>query len=225
MKHLISLLFALTLTVGLTNAQSSIVSLTVSPVNPNVNDTIYVSADLQFPSSGCVLDIKAHSLIGNTISASTMHCLGGLTAICNITDTFKINPLPAGTYTFNLTLSSGYGGPPCSPGIVPDDNDTVSFFVSYSVDNKEIQKQSIEVFPNPANQLLNIRQHLESNHNKITSIKLTDLLGKEYYLNNKETLFNSKLITLNVETLPNGIYILEIEGEQKFQYFKLMIQH
>jgi hypothetical protein len=53
-----------------------------------------------------------------------------LTTICNTTDTFKFNPLSAGTYIFDLTLSTGFGGPPCSPGIVPDDYDTITFYVS-----------------------------------------------------------------------------------------------
>ena len=53
-----------------------------------------------------------------------------LSAICYNTDTFKINPLSTGTYTFDLTLSSGFGGPPCTAGIVPDDYDTITFYVS-----------------------------------------------------------------------------------------------
>ena len=55
-----------------------------------------------------------------------------LTAICNTTDTFKLNPLAVGTYIFDLTLSSGFGGPPCTPGVVPDDYDTITFYVSSS---------------------------------------------------------------------------------------------
>ena len=41
------------------------------------------------------------------------------------------------TYIFDLTLSTGFGGPPCSPGIVPDDYDTITFYVSPSVGIEE----------------------------------------------------------------------------------------
>ena len=115
----------------------SISSLTISPVNPNNTDTVYIYAELLFTSSDCPLDMKSHSVLGNNIVASTQHCLGMLTTICNTTDTFKLNPLAVGAYTFDLTLSSGGGGPPCTAGIVPDDNDIISFSVVNSVGIEE----------------------------------------------------------------------------------------
>ena len=62
--------------------------------------------------------------------ASAQHCLGVLASICNITDTFVILPLSAGTYTFDLTLTSGFGGPPCNAGGSVDDNQNFQFTVS-----------------------------------------------------------------------------------------------
>ena len=123
--------------IGLGQMLGSISSLTISPVNPNNTDTVYIYAELLFTSSGCPLDMKSHSVLGNNIVASTQHCLGMLTTICNTTDTFKLNPLAVGTYTFDLTLSSGGGGPPCTAGIVPDDNDIISFSVVNSVGIEE----------------------------------------------------------------------------------------
>ena len=123
--------------IGLGQMLGSISSLTISPVNPNNTDTVYIYAELLFTSSDCPLDMKSHSVLGNNIVASTQHCLGMLTAICNTTDTFKLNPLAVGTYTFDLTLSSGGGGPPCTAGIVPDDNDIISFSVVNSVGIEE----------------------------------------------------------------------------------------
>ena len=83
------------------------------------------------------LDMKSHSVSGNNIVASTQHCLGMLTAICNTTDTFKLNPLAVGTYTFDLTLSSGLGPPPCTAGIISDDNYVFTFDVVTSVGIEE----------------------------------------------------------------------------------------
>jgi len=115
----------------------SISSLTISPLNPNNMDTVYIYAELLFTSTGCPLDIKSYNILGNNILASTLHCLGIAAAICNTTDTFKLNPLLVGTYLFDLTLSSGGGGPPCASGIIPDDNDVISFNVVASVGIKE----------------------------------------------------------------------------------------
>lgn len=114
---------------GFGQSQGSILSLTFSPTNPTNTDTISVYAELAFTSSNCPLDMKTFSISGNTIVASTHHCVGVLAAICNTIDTFKLAPLATGNYLFNLSLSSGIGGPPCSPGIVPDDNDTITFDV------------------------------------------------------------------------------------------------
>ena len=150
--------------IGFGQMLGSISSLTISPVNPNNTDTIYIYAELLFTSSGCPLDMKSHSVLGNNIVASTQHCLGMLTTICNTTDTFKLNPLAVGTYTFDLTLSSGFGGPPCTAGIVPDDNDVITFSVVTSV---EIEEQTT----------------------KKELLHTTDLLGRETKDINNEVLF------------------------------------
>ena len=123
--------------IGFGQIQGSIISLTISPTYPTNIDTVYIYAELAFTSSSCPLDMKSHSVLGNNIVASTQHCLGMLTTICNTTDTFKLNPLAVGTYTFDLTLSSGFGGPPCTAGIVPDDNDVITFNVVTSVGIEE----------------------------------------------------------------------------------------
>jgi hypothetical protein len=136
MKKLLLMLLCLPM-IGFGQMLGSISSLTISPVNPNNTDTVYIYAELLFTSSDCPLDMKSHSVLGNNIVASTQHCLGMLTTICNTTDTFKLNPLAVGTYTFDLTLSSGGGGPPCTAGIVPDDNDIISFSVVNSVGIEE----------------------------------------------------------------------------------------
>ena len=135
-------------------SQSSIVSITVSPQTPSLTDTIYVHAELMFPYSDCALQNKNHTVIGNDILASTLHCMGMLTAICNVTDTFKIDPLLlAGIYTFSLDLSSGFGTP-CTPGIVSDDQQVISFEVYDTTGQNEI--------PSPEAKLIGI----------------TDLLGR-----------------------------------------------
>ena len=127
MKKLLLILLCLPI-IGM--GQGSIISLTVFPTYPTETDTVYIFAELNFSSSDCELLAKIDYLSANSITASTQHCLGMLTTTCNTTDTFKFNPLAAGIYIFDLTLSSGFGGPPCTPGIVPDDYDTITFYVS-----------------------------------------------------------------------------------------------
>ena len=143
MKKLLLILLCLPM-IGF--GQGSIISLTVSPAYPTETDTVYIFAELSFSSSDCECFVKIDYMSANSITASTQHCLGMLSAICNTTDTFKFDPLAAGAYIFDLTLSSGFGGPPCTAGIIPDDYDTITFYVSqlsaieeYTI-NKELLK-------------------------------------------------------------------------------------
>ena len=136
MKKLLLIFFFLPI-IGFAQTFGSISSLTISPLNPNNTDTVYIYADLFLSTSDCPLDFKSHSILGNNIVASTKHCLGMLTAICFTTDTFKLNPLAIGTYTFDLTLSSGFGSLPCTAGILADDNDVITFNIVNSVGIEE----------------------------------------------------------------------------------------
>jgi hypothetical protein len=163
MKKLLLILLCLPV-IGFGQMLSSISSLTISPANPNNTDTVYIYAELSFTSTGCPLDVKSYSIIGSSILASTQHCLGIATAICNTIDTFKLNPLLVGAYLFDLTLSSGSGGPPCTAGILPNDNDIITFNVVPSV---------------------GIEEH--STNKKL--LKITDIFGRETKGNNDEVLF------------------------------------
>ena len=163
MKKLLLILLCLPV-IGFGQILSSIFSLTISPVNPNNTDTVYIYAELSFTSTGCPLDVKSYSITGNNIFASTQHCIGIATTICNTTDTFKLNPLIVGAYLFDLTLSSGGGVPPCTAGIVPNDNDIITFNVVSSV---------------------GIEEH--STNKKL--LKITDILGREAKGTKNEVLF------------------------------------
>ena len=136
-------------------AQGTIISLSVVPENPTVNDVVEVHAELMFTSSSCDIDNQLHSLNGFNIGASAHHCIGMLTAICDATDVFELGQLADGTYTFDLVLTSGAGGPNCTAGIVPDDNDQFSFIVSGSVGIDEPLTQEILFYPTPTKDILN----------------------------------------------------------------------
>ncbi len=129
-------------------AQGTITGISVVPSNPTVADNIEIHVDVMFTSSDCQPDNQSHSVNGTTISASALHCVGMLTAICNTTDVFQIGQLPAGNYTFDFTLSSGFGGAGCSPGFVPDDNNQLQFSVSGTVGVDEVSFDESIAYPN-----------------------------------------------------------------------------
>lgn len=105
-------------------------SLWVVPSNPTTTDTIHLFAKCSFGSGTCNNHTQFISVTPPVISANALHCLGILTYICDHTDTFQINPLAAGPYTFIFQVNEGLLPSPCSPGIVPGPVDSIVFHVS-----------------------------------------------------------------------------------------------
>lgn len=208
MKHLLTLFFFSSFWFQLYAQGGAIVSLSVSPPNPTVSDEIEVYANVSFPSGGCDLDFIAYPLNGTTINASAHHCVGLLTVICNTTDTFELGQLPAGNYTFDLTLTSGAGGPNCTPGIVADDNDQLQFIVSPSVGIDELEYLEDFIYPNPVSDVFYLKRPFAS-----TAI-ITDADGKrvgEIPSGNRQ---------VDLSHLPNGIYVLQI-GNSRLKLVKV----
>src|SRR6185436_19846789 len=150
MKNTISLLFGILFAETLFG-QGSIQGYTIQPPFPSTNDFVIVYVNVMFTSGGCDVYSQGHFTSSNVTDAYGHHCLGDLTVICNATDTFNLGPLPAGNHVFNFTLTSGFGGPPCTPGIVPDDVGSTNFTVSAvtGISNPAAPVPGIVIYPNP----------------------------------------------------------------------------
>lgn len=188
-------------------AQGTISSLTVSPPNPTVNDDIEIHALVQFTSGDCQLDNQGHNINGNSIEAYSHHCVGLLTVICPTTDTFQIGQLPAGDYSFNFTLTSGFGGAGCSPGIVPDDSDQIQFTVSPSVGIDEITWDQNFAYPNPVTDILFLSEKLEE------SAVIADINGRTVFE------ISEGSAQISVEQLSPGVYFLRTKSK-RFRFVK-----
>lgn len=124
-------------------------SLNVLPANPTTTDTLYLYANIDFPSGGC--SDKAQNIFVSSpyIFGAALHCLGVATFICNETDTFQLAPLAAGTYTFIFTVEAGMGPSPCTPGIVPGPVDSITIVVTNATGIGEVKTK---------NQIFNLTQ-------------------------------------------------------------------
>ena len=197
MKKLYSYLVFTALSTGAL-AQGTITQITVDPTNPTTNDDVTIYVDEWFSSGGCPLDNQSHQLSGNTILANAHHCVGLLTVICNATDTFELGQMTAGTYTFELVLTSGAGPIPCTPGIVIDDTMSVSFTVTQAVGIEEIELLTMK-FENPVHGVLEFHKPLS------TPLQLFDITGKR--------VMNLEVGTIRADftNLNSGIYFLRSE--------------
>lgn len=181
-------------------------SITIHPASPSSLDTLTLLAECSFPSAGCSDHTKYFSIVGNDIYANAIHCLGPMTVICNFTDTFKIDPLPAGNFTFHLQVDGGFGPSPCTPGIVPGPIDSVSFVVSPFTDIQEfIGQDEVYAFPNPVKDRFQIVGLSDSEFP--VQLEIFSISGKSI-----KNLVNENVnYDFNISELPGGIYNLHIE--------------
>lgn len=199
--------------IGLFSFAQSITSFTLDPANPTTNDTVKVIANLQFTTSGCALSSKNHTSISSTsFAAFTHHCVGIAQAICNTSDTFNLGMLPADNYSFLLTLTSGSGPVPCTPGIVPNDTDTLFFSVQTVTGIEEVSPVTTNIYPNPAQNFIN----LENPPSKIQQVKFISLDGSRVYV------IEQPNRQIDISSLAKGIYFIQLFHKEGVETKKLV---
>lgn len=188
-------------------AQGTILGFTIDPPAPTTADVVKVYVGVQFSSMACTLDNQGHSTTGSTTSAYAHHCLGMLTAMCNAIDTFNLGMLPAGSHVFDMTLTSGSAGPPCTPGIVPDDQRNTTFTVTLAtgIANYNLS-QNINIFPNPINTTATIKIN-ERLKVKNAEMKIVDITGRVVKTISS---IQTNEFTFDRDKLSDGIYFYQL---------------
>lgn len=75
----------------------------------------------------------------------------------------------------------------------------------------EINDESIQIYPNPAYESINVKIH--NLNNKITTINIFNILGEMVYTNEFRTTDNSLETNINVNNLNSGSYIMTITSD------------
>jgi len=82
-------------------------------------------------------------------------------------------------------------------------------------DIENLQKNIVELYPNPANEFLNIKSK-----SKINEIEILNIIGKQMFV--KEV--NSKQAKIDIRNFESGIYFIEIKTDHGKQVSKLVIK-
>jgi hypothetical protein len=221
MKQFYTFLTAIAISTA-ASAQGTITGFTVSPAAPTTMDNVYMYVDVQFSSGGCAVANQGHTTSGSVTNASALHCVGMLSMICNEVDTFNLGMLPAGAHVFNMTLSSGMGGPPCSPGFAPDDSRNSTFTVTTATGISHLQNDPdvISLFPNPVSTTAVIkitdRIRLEN-----AELKIMDVTGR--VIQTVSSISNNE-IPLDREQLSAGVYFYELTEAGESVKGKFVVQ-
>jgi hypothetical protein len=86
---------------------------------------------------------------------------------------------------------------------------------NYTLSNDSFESNYFNVYPNPVKITTTV-----SSYNNIDKIKVFDLFGKQVY----EASPKQKSATVNMSTLPTGIYVMIIKAEKKQTIMKLIKQ-
>lgn len=211
MKKLYTFIFGILLAANIF-AQGQIQSFVVSPSAPTTADDVKIYATVMFTTGGCAVANQGSGTTGSVSTGYALHCLGMLSMICYATDTFDLGFLPVGPHVFKFTLSSGMGGPPCSPGFAPDDNDSVNFTVLSPTGISSIaDNRLVSISPNPmhTSSIIKIDAALKLNN---AQLKIVDVQGKTIrFIEAIET----NEILLEKDKMQNGIYFYQLIQNDK----------
>jgi len=152
------------------------------------------------------------------------------TATTNIGGYFTIENLPAGSYTIyadmhgysmNISQTFDFDGSNTDMDIILCSNDTTDLIgmcqeLSTSVSSETTQDNSIEIYPNPAKDILNIYNP----ENNAIDVIISDVTGKTI-LSNKLTDSSSKI---DISDFVTGIYFIRIFNDHTNIYQKLIIE-
>ena len=194
-------------------------NITVIPSNPTESDDITLLVDLTFFSGACDDHTQSFSIMDTAIGAYALHCIGSLTVICNYTDTFHVGQLNAGIYTFQFQLDEGQAPSPCTPGIIPGPNASLTFEVSGGTPVEDPSSNNlISVFPNPADD--NVHIMLYDGVSEEAIISLSSMDGKLIL----DTPANKEIL-IQTAFLSDGIYVLELRTGSTCERKLLVVQH
>lgn len=209
--------FLLLLLAGTQMRAQQIDSIVVVPANPTPSDFVNVYIYLQLPNSSCA-GTANYSVNGSLISGSSVHCQGMLNTICYDIDTFAVGMLAPGTYTVNYTLSSGFGIPNCSPGIVPDDNASTSFSVLITGMNPAPVQPAFGLAPNPSDGGFSISGVKPGDQTMLQVFTADGRLARSYAVSSTQQFFETGL--------QPGIYFVRLQdAEQTSAMQKIIISH
>lgn len=110
------------------------------------------------------------------------------------------------------------------PGAAVSIGMIVSNLVSSTEEVLPADKLTINMFPNPTTELLNIELDLNVD-TKYVEYSIRDASGKQVFLGRDNSVFSQERETLNVKQLPAGQYYLTIRTEQGIQTAPFVVSH
>ncbi|MGE0561419.1 MAG: reprolysin-like metallopeptidase [Flavobacteriales bacterium] len=240
-------------TFSFTTSSCAVTMSTNVPVAISSSGTPVVTSTINIPTAGTISDLNVVDLIGThtwindlvvtlTSPASTTVTLW--TQICNSEDNFDVNfddaaapgalpcpPVGGGTYQSNQALSAFNGQNQQGTWTLTisdmanlDGGSLTSWGLNICSDvaptgvTTYVNSTEVKIFPNPTSNILMVDLGTLEN---IETITLVDLQGKVLYQNQN---INQNMIKIDLTQFGNGFYILQVQGKDLNNVFKVLKQ-
>lgn len=183
-----------------------ILGVNIIPTLPNDTTDTHAEVGVELPALGFLLS-DAVNISGSNVSINLCYYADSIPNTNSTLDTFALGLLASGQY--NLTVHAVQSDDPAAcHGI-----DTASFFTTFTVDStddglsiRQVSEVDLEIYPNPVSEQL----FIEGAPFK-SEIQLIDLNGKMLW----QATSDGNRMSINVQHLPAGIYILNVSGVTK----------
>lgn len=240
-------------TYSFTTSSCAVTMSTDVPKTISTSGTPVITSTLNIPTAGTISDLNVVDLIGThtwindlvvTLKSPANTTVTLWTRICNSEDNFAVNfddaatpgalpcpPVGGGTYqpnqvlsafngqnqqgTWTLTISDMAnldGGSLTSWGLNICSNVAPTGITAYAKVNE------VNIYPNPTSNIVTVDLGTLENVDRIT---LTDLQGKVLFQNNT---INSNLVKVDLSKFGNGFYMLQVQGKDINNVFKVLKQ-
>ena len=173
--------------------------ITIFPVNPTQNDTIYISSDFTYYGNCSAGLVQIETIQnGSNIQILPVYCGFYDTTLCNSIDTFKIEPLLSGNYQINVEYHQGSICPASAFDTILANFDT-TIYVGALGEILSKQKSNVHISPNPTNDIISLDIN---GYNGSVKTELYDLSGRLL-----KATYSS---TISLKDYAKGIYLFKV---------------
>lgn len=190
-------------------AAQSVNQITIVPSNPSPGDTIRIISGFSYQGNCSFGMVGAYSdVVNDTIRIFPTYCGYGDTTLCHRTDTFTIDPLPAGNYTVFIEYHQGSICPFSGFDITLLQTDTVIAVNATHIPTTAATQHSIQAWPNPSGEYIMIDgNELNSSH----SIYITNASGQIVF---RRQVTQKPMLISTSGWEEKGIYIIHIQDTE-----------
>ncbi|MBK0404509.1 T9SS type A sorting domain-containing protein [Adhaeribacter sp. BT258] len=181
-----------------------ILSLRIQNSNPGVNNDLEVIAFVELRSSPSARIGYSSSFTNDTLYLHACYFSGRLLGYSYIRDTLQVGSLPSTVRGLHFKTYRSINQNVCDSTIT--DKKITAFVVSSPLGTKNVSKIAAPTFyPNPVNDFILVES------SPLKQITLRELTGK---LIRTEFFQGETAVTLDLQHLPQGIYLLETTSRQ-----------